>query len=1344
MKKILALCFFPAFAPPKSGGELRLLNLYRELGRWYEVVLLTSTHHGGTEERVQHGSRFVERRIPKDDAFMQAWQQLQSHAGDGDLSGISVGFAARHDTAMSRAYLEEYDSADIIIHEFPFTVDYDLFIGLDSKTRVYNSHNCESELVRQLHPGPNATRLHELVEHWERRLLQHANLVTYCSETDLRGFEALLGRTITEPLEMPNGLAPMPERARTDDGADTLRAIFVASAHLPNVEASLFIAQTLAPRLPTIIFDIVGNCLPQGAYAPNVVRHGTVDAQTKQRLLDAADIALNPMVSGSGSNLKLLEFFSNSLPVVSTPFGARGYPVVDGQQCLIAPMHTFADSVERLAADRALRGTLGQTARQFAESRYSWLSVCTRLHERLQTMRPPAAGLLDEPFVLGMNDYDPFTGSGGGTIRIRGLYEAVDARQPVVYLCFGDTHLSVKRFAQRSVVINVPKTAAHLQAQHAANSRFWISVSDILAIEHAPLNPTLVALYRLLRRRAAIVTLDHPYMASLPASHGDSFVYSSQNYETELKRRMLEHHPDCAQHVRLVERCESMAIESSSCVVAVADEEAQELLSGRQQGAPVVVVRNGASIPAAPELSDVQLAASCIGTADAVFMGSAHAPNVESAQFIVGHLAPALPDVQFHLVGACALDGMQPPPNVRLWGRVSDSLKSAILDHCTVAVNPMFSGSGSNIKVADFIAHGLHVVSTPFGRRGYPVAVDRDVTMAEREDFAAALHECIRRPALNSPEARQSRRALFDRELSMRSLGDRFADLLLQMQQNRPRVLFVTYRWMWPVRGGGEASLLQHLSALVAGGFSVDVVAPDVSAIRDEQRFVADYEPCGNASAPVNLPHVRFRRFPVEPQLAAQKERAARRIWACQPRFERAVYRRLPNRMDLDSSLAWGWTWPGGQHTGRWAMVAFGVHLQQPAAVRLVAHSPQAAGLFVLDEQGRQLAQVDIDGAVDLTVRASAGEVQFELASGPLAPADARPLGLYVHSLTVDGQPLDLMQAQIVHRPFKGSAIEVFENLHAAAVESRSGLAGSLTAARGPHSPQLEAFVREQAGLYDLVLTHNLVFQTATCAITAAREAGTPVVMLPHAHLDDDFYHFPADTALTAQADLVGAVPRAACEFYRRRGARRVAYVAPGCDTSESYSAEDEAAFRAVCPTDKPFILVLGRKAGAKGYRSVVAAVEKVAEQHRIEVILIGPDDDQLPLASAHARYLGPQPRQVVRGALRCCVALANMSVSESFGMVLLESWLAGRPVIVNRHCAAFQDLAVHGHNALLTDESDLADAIVSLLLRPGFALELAAAGRQTALAFDAQAVNRTFVQACHELIKPRCRQPGA
>jgi len=50
--------------------------------------------------------------------------------------------------------------------------------------------------------------------------------------------------------------------------------------------------------------------MPSRDYLPQCHLVGCLDDATKDVVIELADIALNPMLSGSGSNLKLAEYFS--------------------------------------------------------------------------------------------------------------------------------------------------------------------------------------------------------------------------------------------------------------------------------------------------------------------------------------------------------------------------------------------------------------------------------------------------------------------------------------------------------------------------------------------------------------------------------------------------------------------------------------------------------------------------------------------------------------------------------------------------------------------------------------------------------------------------------------------------------------------------------------------------------------------------------------------------------------------------------------------------------------------------------------------------------------------------
>lgn len=1340
MKKILVFCFFPAFVPPSNGGQSRLFNFYKALSRWHQITLLTSTHLGVEEEIVCHGANFIERRIPKDAYFVQQYSRLEQYSGGGDLSGPAIAACGRWPTRLHQAYLEEYQNADVIIHDFPFTVDYDIFAGVDSKLRVYNAHNCETILYQQLHSGSKSSPIHELVRASELHMLSHADLVLYCNEDDLKAFQEMASNADFEALYAPNGITPLvaAEHGRESEG-DGFRAVFMGSGHPPNARAAEYIANELAPALPEISFDVIGSCLPEARYSVNLTRHGVVEDDKKRLLLRQANLALNPMEHGSGSNVKVLEYFAFGLPVLSTPFGMRGIQAEAGRDYLEAPLDQLLPALARSAGDRASLAMIGASGKALASAKYTWDAIAQPVADRVSTLAIAKLERDNKRYVLALNDYDSFEGVGGGGTRTRGLYEAVSDWSPVVFVSFsGDGTLWTRQHANGITVVTVPKTADHIADQTRVNSQFHVSADDILASRHCTRNAWLVSIYRALRRSARCVVVEHCYLAWLPLTCNDRFVYSSQNNETELKRQLLEWHPLKAELVSEVEHIERLAVERAAATIAVSQEDAESLVKGKQTAGPVIVVRNGAASPIfGDEVVGMQSRVrEQVGDRAVVFLGSGHIPNAEAAKFIVEQLAPKCSEVPFHLIGSVCGSVLHAPRNVHLWGVVDEVTKNAVLQSCALALNPMSTGSGSNVKLADYLGGGLFVVTTEFGQRGYPSSIKQHTVVAPLDKFADAVRAARNEPQNYSAEARAARRALFDRELSMRGLATRFVSLLQGLERRRKRVLYVTYRYVAPAMGGAEVNIDRFVSALGhSGEFDVDVVAPEISGIHNHWRFSETYSFDFALGVPVDVPNVRFARFPADTPDPAEMRDCLGRAWRSQPLFERAIDRQLSGRYSQDG-LTWGWSYPQGEGSSasRWSFTESGLFLASASTVGIHGYSPNAIVITAFGEKKILAGPWSVEGDFQLTLEAPAGGLAL-FTSAALSLEDPRPLGFLVTRLTVAGKSLDLSAPTLVQKTLPTlPANDILRILDSAAEESRAPHGVRLTDGRGPWSVSMERFIKDHVAEYDLVVTHNNVFRPAVIAIEEAKKRGVPSILIPHAHLDDDFYHFPDLMDSARNASLVLAVPKVACDFLAEKGCN-VRYLPAGVDADEQFTASDREAFEHVYSAKRPFVLVLGRKAGAKGYQQIIEAVEQLnRECVDIGVVLIGPDDDGLAVASPNAAYLGRQPRSVVRGALMSCIALVNMSSSESFGIVLLEAWLAGTPVIANSNCAAFHDMALHGENALLVEPQRVGEAIRDLLVDPELGRQLELNGRKQIGLFAWQSVCERFVAHCSEL----------
>jgi glycosyltransferase involved in cell wall biosynthesis len=129
-------------------------------------------------------------------------------------------------------------------------------------------------------------------------------------------------------------------------------------------------------------------------------------------------------------------------------------------------------------------------------------------------------------------------------------------------------------------------------------------------------------------------------------------------------------------------------------------------------------------------------------------------------------LAAARPEWRFLLAGSAGLAfrARTPPPNLGLLGVVDDVLKDTLLGVVDAALNPMTSGSGTNLKVLDYLAAGAPVITTEFGARGLDLT-EAHVAFSGPADFAAAL-DALR----VEPEAALARRI----EAARRLVVDRF------------------------------------------------------------------------------------------------------------------------------------------------------------------------------------------------------------------------------------------------------------------------------------------------------------------------------------------------------------------------------------------------------------------------------------------------------------------------------------------------------------------------------------------------------------------------------------------
>ena len=126
-----------------------------------------------------------------------------------------------------------------------------------------------------------------------------------------------------------------------------------------------------------------------------------------------------------------------------------------------------------------------------------------------------------------------------------------------------------------------------------------------------------------------------------------------------------------------------------------------------------------------------------------VFIGAYYKPNIEAAKFIIQKLAPQMKDVLFFIVGTVkdAFSSQTIAQNVRLPGWISDEDLQQLLRAADIALNPMFEGSGVNIKMLDCMAYGLPIVTTECGARGIEFSGYSPVIISKPDAFAKNINK---------------------------------------------------------------------------------------------------------------------------------------------------------------------------------------------------------------------------------------------------------------------------------------------------------------------------------------------------------------------------------------------------------------------------------------------------------------------------------------------------------------------------------------------------------------------------------------------------------------------------
>ncbi|MEJ7811822.1 MAG: glycosyltransferase [Gemmatimonadaceae bacterium] len=390
MKTLLYLSPY-SVVPPQYGGPARIYNLCRELSREY---------------RVMHFAQQVHRRnarVSVAPVIQHVTPTYTEYSSRNPLSMVlqRAGSRLRWPVVWQSAVLglssprwlrEQVERASVITVEHPWQFRWVHEKVGGTKPVVLTAQNVESVLwatggIRA--PSRVAHLLARTVERVERFAVRHATRVFTMSPEDTSELVRRYGVAPERCVVIPNGVAcdtlvpataaRRQERKRELGLSGKRVIVFIGSTHGPNRGAVQQIIEWAEgwpdERDHFLIVGGVGRLFPNVRH-PRLTITGLVD--DSRSFLEAADVAINPIQSGSGTSIKQAEYMALGLPSVATPTGARGITMVDGEHGFVRELGEFPPLLRWLGDHPEVCDRVGAAARAFARLELDWPMIAER------------------------------------------------------------------------------------------------------------------------------------------------------------------------------------------------------------------------------------------------------------------------------------------------------------------------------------------------------------------------------------------------------------------------------------------------------------------------------------------------------------------------------------------------------------------------------------------------------------------------------------------------------------------------------------------------------------------------------------------------------------------------------------------------------------------------------------------------------------------------------------------------------------------------------------------------------------------------------------------------------
>lgn len=295
-------------------------------------------------------------------------------------------------------------------------------------------------------------------------------------------------------------------------------------------------------------------------------------------------------------------------------------------------------------------------------------------------------------------------------------------------------------------------------------------------------------------------------------------------------------------------------------------------------------------------------------------------------------------------------------------------------------------------------------------------------------------------------------------------------------------------------------------------------------------------------------------------------------------------------------------------------------------------------------------------------------------------------------------------------------------------------------AAQGPDAPQLIRYILENRQRYDLfVFVTYLYGTTFWCLPLVADKA----FLIPAAHDEPPIYLSIFDYLFKKPEGFIFSTPEEKAFVVKRFG------IAGGCSDVigvgiETISNTPEITSEPL-PLPKEYVIYVGRIDESKGCGQLFNYWDRYKNKNRgeMKLVLVGGSQMQIPPKEdlLHLGFISETDKYNAISNAKCMIM---PSLYESFSIVLLESWMQGRPVLVNGHCDVLKGQCRRANGGLwYLDYREFEACLDFLLHHDDLAAAMASNGKRYVIYnYDLAVIRRKYTEMINNYLS-RSNSPG-